>query len=107
MVPSLKEEAYGTMPKTRRSVTRSKRNSVTRQKLLPFLIQQRKDGLKELETELSKSVSFVPPKIRPFLRSGFRNGRNSLPASDDVRMTKSNLDACLAVSLRLRVPGIL
>jgi hypothetical protein len=103
MVRFLKEEAYDTMPK--KSVTGSKGNSVACQKLLPFLVQQRKDDLKE--TELFKSVPFVPPKIRPFLRSGFRNGRNSLSASDNVRMTESNLDACLAASLRLTMPGVL
>jgi len=91
MVHSLKQEPYGTMLK--KLDTGFKGNGV-----LPFLIQQRKDGLKDLETEFSKSVSSIPPKIRPFLRNGFRNGGDSLP--DNVRMTKSDVILTLALLYR-------
>lgn len=75
---NISEEAYGMMLKTKQVQTAaSKRSGATCQKLLPFLMRQRNDRVKELETEFSKSLPPDPPKARPFLRGGFRNEHTS------------------------------
>ncbi|XP_011340003.1 gustatory receptor for sugar taste 64f isoform X2 [Ooceraea biroi] len=71
------------MLKTKRMLTASsKRNSATGQKL-PFLIRQRKDRIKEMETEFSQSFPPGPPKTQSFFRSSFRNEHFSSASNND------------------------
>ncbi|XP_070156540.1 gustatory receptor for sugar taste 64a [Polyergus mexicanus] len=62
------------MLKTKRILTASyNRTSATCQKLLPFLMRQRKDKTKRTETEFSESRPPGPPRVRPFLHNDLLN----------------------------------
>ncbi|XP_072755740.1 gustatory receptor for sugar taste 64e isoform X2 [Anoplolepis gracilipes] len=74
MVTSLNvnEETSNMMLKAKRILTANSKRA-TCQKLLPYLIRQKKDQTKEMETQFSQSHPSGPPRVRPFLRSGLLN----------------------------------
>lgn len=88
MITSLNvnEEAYGMMLKTKRILTaNSKRNSASCQKLLPFLMRQKKDNANE--TQFTESRPLGPPRVRPFLRSSLSN-ENSQTVNSNVSIIR-------------------
>lgn len=88
MITSLNvnEEAYGMMLKTKQILTASsKGNSASCQKLLPFLMRQKKDKTKEMETQIMESRPLGPPRVRPFLRSSLSNENSqTVPVNSNV-----------------------
>lgn len=72
---NVSDGGYGIMLKTKRILSVGSehvgKRSMTCQKILPFLMRQRKDKVKKMETQFSDSHSPTPPRIRPFLYSGF------------------------------------
>ncbi|XP_029177344.1 gustatory receptor for sugar taste 64a-like [Nylanderia fulva] len=62
------------MLKTKRLFTaNSKKHSANFHKYLPFLMRQRKDNTKRVDTQLTGSYPPGPPRVRPFLHSGLIN----------------------------------
>lgn len=68
---NVSDGGYGIMLKTKRILSVGSKRSMTCQKILPFLMRQRKDKVKKMKTQFSDSHSPTPPRIRPFLYNGF------------------------------------
>lgn len=96
---NINEETYGMMLKTKRMLTASsKRSSATFQKYLPFLMRQRKDKMKRMETQFTESHPPGPLKVRPFLRSGLIN-ENSQTVSVNSNVSIKKI-RCLPYTLQ-------
>ena len=89
---NVSSEVYGKMLKTNQIFSAgskiSKRNGVTGKKILPYLMRQKKDKMKEMETQFSSDSQPPvpsPPRSRPFLNE------QTLSISSNVNIFLCNL----------------